>query len=67
MTRFEQIGVDRQYYSKNITEAKKLFKSTCKHCATTGKHFECERCKISYAHEIMTDYFKSKNNNTKLN
>lgn len=67
MTRFEQIGVDKQYYSKDINEANKSFERSCTHCATRGMHLDCERCRISYVHNIMEDYFKSKNNNTKLN
>lgn len=66
MTRFEQNGVDRQYYSRNMNEANKSFEKSCTRCSTSGRQLDCDRCKIAFVHDIMVDYFKSKSNNTKL-
>lgn len=60
MTRFEQIGIDRQYNANNAYEAEKLFKTSCTRCCTNGIQLSCDKCNIAYVHEIVVDYFHSK-------
>lgn len=60
MTRFEQIGADKQYYAQNLNEANKNFERSCTRCATSGRNVECSKCTIAFVHEIMVDYFNTK-------
>ena len=60
MTAFEQKGVDKQYYAQNLYEANKRFEKSCDFCSTRGRHTDCDRCKIAFVHEIMVDYFNTK-------
>ena len=41
MTRFEQIGVDRQYDANNINEATREFQNSCNRCCSKGMHLDC--------------------------
>lgn len=43
MTKFENIGVARQYQAKNKNEANKHFERSCDMCCTRGMHLECPR------------------------
>ena len=60
MTRFEQIGVDRQYNANNAYEADKLFNKSCTQCCTKGMQLNCDKCNIAYVHDIIVDYFSYK-------
>ena len=60
MTRFEQIGIDRQYNANNVNEAEKFFKKSCTHCCTKGMQLQCDHCNIAFVHGIIVDYFNSK-------
>ena len=58
MSHFEQIGVERQYASRNASMAQKWFEDSCHKCCTQGKHISCDNCAISTAHSlIMTIFF----------
>lgn len=43
MTKFESIGVARQYAAKNLKEAKWEFDCSCTTCCLKGMHIECPR------------------------
>ncbi len=43
MTKFENIGVARQYESRNAQEAKREFERSCNFCCNRGMHMECPR------------------------
>ena len=51
MTRFEEIGIDRQKASRSVSEANRNFDHSCTLCCTTGKRILCDRCGISHAHD----------------
>lgn len=57
MTKFESIGVARQYESRNIREAKMQFERSCNFCCNCGMHLECPGCSIAFAHEVISTYF----------
>ena len=53
MTRFEEVGIDRQKASRSISEANRNFDHSCTLCYTTGKRILCHRCGISHAHDTV--------------
>lgn len=57
MTRFEQVGIDRQYGSRNAREAKRLFEQSCELCATQGRYIHCTHCMIASVHQLVTEIF----------
>jgi hypothetical protein len=57
MTIFEARGVERQYNSGNIREAKRAFEKSCELCATQGKFINCDRCAIAYINKLVTEIF----------
>ena len=57
MTRFEERGIDRQYGSRNIREAKRAFEMSCEICATQGKFISCDKCAIAYINQLVTEMF----------
>lgn len=57
MTRFEERGVERQYSSGSIREAKKALHTSCEICATQGKFISCDRCAIAYVNQLVMDIF----------
>jgi hypothetical protein len=60
MTRFEQIGVNKQYCAHNIDEANNNFSDSCTRCSTSGRHRDCDRCSITLAHEFMLIFLNTK-------
>lgn len=60
MTRFENIGVARQYEAKNKREAEREFERSCDFCCNRGMHIECTGCCINFAHDLMVNYFDTK-------
>lgn len=52
MTKFEQIGVNRQYDSTN-----KSFNHSCNCCCNKGMRIECDKCSIAYVHNLIIAYF----------
>ena len=65
MTKFETVGVNRQFDARNIEEANKSFTNSCKCCCEKGIKLECDRCSISYTHDLICAYFNDKNNENK--
>ena len=57
MTKFEQVGVNRQYDANNIQEANKSFQHSCDCCCAKGIHIDCDRCAIAYTHSLIMAYF----------
>ena len=56
MSRFYDIGVDKQYEAKNPAEAKRMKDISCKLCTERpGFRCDCDRCPIAGAHEIVMD------------
>ena len=53
MTKFEQIGVERQYDSVTTYESNRNFSISCNICCRRGLHIECDRCAIAVAHEAV--------------
>ena len=51
MTRFEEVGIDRQKASRSVNEANRNFDHSCTLCCTSGKRILCDRCGISHAHD----------------
>lgn len=57
MTKFERIGVNRQYDAATVEEANKTFEHSCECCCNKGMHIECDRCAIAYTHSLVIAYF----------
>lgn len=52
MTKFENVGAERQYDSQTKAEANRNFHHSCELCCNRGMHLECDRCQIRVAHEL---------------
>lgn len=63
MTKFEQIGVNRQYNSDSIDEANSTFNNSCTLCCMKGLHIDCRHCAIEAAHALVVATFADKENN----
>lgn len=57
MTKFEQIGVERQYQSADKVESDRNFRISCNICCRKGLHIDCDRCAIAVAHEAVQVVF----------
>jgi len=55
MTRFEEIGVDRQWDARNPWQAKKQLEISCELCCNKGLRIQCTRCQIQNAHELVME------------
>jgi len=53
MTKFEQIGVNRQIEASTRFQAEKSFSNSCNICCMRGMHIECDRCAIAEAHKLV--------------
>lgn len=58
MTKFEQIGVNRQYDSDSKHEATRAFNRSCEVCCNKGMHITCEKCSIAYVHSLVIATFE---------
>lgn len=69
MTKFETIGVNRQFDANSIEEANKSFARSCEVCCKKGMHIECDRCHIAFTNNLICAYFndKAKGNSQKGN
>lgn len=65
MTKFEQIGVERQLDSVSKGDAVKNFRNSCEVCCHKGMWIDCDRCSIAFTHkEVLAcfdDYKHQKN------
>jgi len=57
MSKFEQIGVERQLESDSKKEALRSFRHSCEVCCYKGIHLNCDRCSISFVHSEVIAYF----------
>lgn len=57
MTKFEQIGVERQLESENKMWALKNFRHSCNVCCYRGMRIDCDRCSIAFTHNEILAYF----------
>ena len=62
-SRFEEIGIERQYASQTITEANKHYEKSCYICIMHGIHMECRNCHINGAHDTVVDMLGCISNN----
>ena len=60
MTKFETIGVNRQFDAINVEEANKAFAHSCEVCCKKGMHIECDKCHIAYTNTLICAYFNDK-------
>ena len=66
MTKFETIGVNRQYESESTREANRAFAHSCECCCNKGMHLDCDRCAIAYVHSMVIAYFDDKANRNEV-
>lgn len=57
MTKFENVGMERQIASRNSYEAIQNFQNSCKVCCAKGMQIVCDRCAISATHNEVLAYF----------
>ena len=57
VTKFEQIGVERQHESESKIEAQKNFSHSCKVCCYRGIQINCDKCAIAFVHNEVSAYF----------
>lgn len=60
MTKFEQIGVNRQYESETVNQANRAFKHSCDVCCNKGIKIDCERCSIEFVHSLVVACFNDR-------
>lgn len=58
MTKFEQIGVERQLECDSKREALRCFKHSCDVCCYKGMRIDCNKCAISYVHSEVIACFE---------
>lgn len=58
MTKFEQIGVNRQNDANSAREATKCFENSCRICNARGMQIECDHCAIRVTHEQTIAFFR---------
>ena len=58
MTKFETIGVNRQYESETIREANKAFNHSCDCCCNRGMKIDCDKCSIAFVHSLVVACFE---------
>lgn len=64
MTKFEQIGVERQIDCDSKREALRCFMHSCKVCCYRGMRIDCDKCAIAYVHkEVIACFEQHKNCN----
>ena len=56
MTKFETIGVNRQYEAETVREANKAFNHSCDCCCNRGMKIDCE-CSIAFVHSLVIACF----------
>ena len=57
MTKFEQIGVERQHECDSKREALRCFRHSCKVCCCRGIALSCDKCSIAYVHNETIAFF----------
>ena len=57
MTKFETIGVNRQYEAETVREANKAFNHSCNSCCNRGMKIDCDKCSIAFVHSLVIACF----------
>ena len=57
MTKFETIGVNRQYEAETVREANKAFNHSCYCCCNRGMKIDCDKCSIAFVHSLVVACF----------
>lgn len=57
MSKFETIGIERQYQSVDKAESNRNFLISCRICCNHGRRVDCDRCGIAVAHESVQAIF----------
>ncbi len=57
MTKFEQVGVQRQLDSDNKREAMRAFQHSCDVCCHKGMHINCDKCAIAHVNREVVAVF----------
>lgn len=65
MTKFEQIGSNKQYNAWSKKDAIQFFNQSCTLCSYKGIRINCNQCAIKYAHEIVIACFNDRLNESK--
>lgn len=65
MTKFEQIGVERQVECDSKHEALKTFSHSCYVCCCRGMKIDCDRCAIAHVHKEVIACFEDSENRSK--
>ena len=60
MSKFMDIGIQKQYDSITVYQAKKNFEKSCTLCCYHGYHIECKHCHIEGAHETVVKMLMEK-------
>lgn len=58
MTKFEQIGIERQLESESKSEALRNFQHSCEVCCYRGMHLSCDKCSIAFTHAEVIAFFE---------
>ena len=57
-TKFETIGVERQYESASAFESNRNFRISCNICCRKGLRIDCDKCAIEVAHSLIVATFE---------
>lgn len=60
MTKFETIGVNKQYEAESTREANKAFAYSCNCCCSKGMQIDCDKCTIAFVHSLVVACFDNK-------
>lgn len=60
MSKFVDIGVQKQYDSATVYQATKNFEKSCNLCCYHGYHLSCRHCHIEGAHETVVKMLTEK-------
>ena len=60
MTKFEEIGVNRQLESDSSREALRSFRHSCEVCCYKNIRIDCDKCSIAHVHREVLAYFSDR-------
>jgi hypothetical protein len=59
MSKFLEIGVNKQYSATSIRQAEYFYNQSCYLCITRGRQARCENCPIACANANVIQIFNS--------
>lgn len=59
MSKFEEIGVEKQYASTSIRQANFHYEKSCYLCSIHGRNIKCTHCHIEGAHAEVIKFFNN--------